>query len=141
MVMKTRAEAKANLENAISFIPERYTLGVQKADWLGPAASDSAEKNFADGIAKAVADKRRQKAIKTLTNEEWRSAAVDKGSGVIGERIRASLDKYDANFGPMYEQVQNKVNALPARTVNWRDNIQKRLVPVVESWRRAAGKT
>jgi len=141
MVNKTRAEAKANLEAAIAFIPDRYKAGVEKADWLGPAKSDQAERNYADGVSKAVGAKSRQKAIAKLTNEDWKRAAIDKGAGVIGERIRGALDKYDANFGPMYEQVLTKVTALPARTVNWRDNINKRLVPVVEAWRKAAGKT
>jgi len=141
MVMKTRAEAKANLEAAISFIPERYEAGVKKADWFGPASSDQAERNFADGIAKAVSEKRRQKAIKAVSNEDWKNAAVNKGAPIIGERIRGALDKYDANFGPMYEKVQSAVAALPARTVSWRDNINKRLVPTVLAWRKAAGKS
>ena len=141
MVMKTRAEAKENLEAAIAFIPDRYTKGVEKADWITPAKSDQAEKNYADGISKAVAEKTRQKAIARLTNDDWKRAAIDKGAGVIGERIRGALDKYDSNFGPIYEAVQAKVKALPARTVSWRDNITKRLVPTVEAWRKAAGKT
>lgn len=141
MVMKTREEAKANLEAAISFIPDRYSAGVAKADWIGPAKSDQAEKNYADGVGKAVAAKRRQKAISKLSNEDWKNAAISKGAPIIGERIRGALDKYDANWGPMYDRVKSKVSTLPPKTTSWRDNITKRLIPTVEEWRRAAGKT
>jgi hypothetical protein len=141
MVLKTKEEARANFEAAIAYIPSRYEAGVRKADWLGPAKSDAAEKNFADGISKAVAEKRRQKAIAAMSNEEWREAAATKGAPIIGERIRKALGDWAANWGPMYDQVASKVAALPPKTLDWRANINTRLVPVVETWRRAAGKT
>lgn len=141
MVLKTREEAKANFEAAIAYIPARYEAGVNKADWLGPARSDQAEKNYADAMSKAVANKSRQKGVSKVSNEEWRSAAVTKGAPIIGERIRGALDKWDAEWGPMYESVKSKVAALPPKTTDWRANINKRLVPVVETWRKAAGKS
>jgi len=141
MVAKTLAEARANFEAAISYIPARYEAGVAKADWLGPAKSDAAEKNFADAISKAVANKSRQKGVAAITNEEWKDAAKTKGAPIIGERIRGALGDWEAEFGPMYAQVQSKVAALPPRGTDWRGNINNRLVPVVETWRKAAGKT
>lgn len=141
MVHKTRAEAKENLEAAIAYIPDRYIAGVKKADWLGPAGSDQAERNYADGISKAVTNKSRQKGVKKVSNTEWQDAAANKGGPIIGERIRGALDKYDANFGPMLEAVNSKVDTLPPRTVDWRNNISKRLIPTVEAWKKAAGKT
>ena len=44
MVVKTIDEARANFENAIGYIPDRYASGVQKADWATPAGSEQAEK-------------------------------------------------------------------------------------------------
>lgn len=141
MVMKTKDEAKANFEAAIGYIPDRYKSGVAKADWLTPAKSDAAEKNFADGVSKAIAAKSRQKGIAKLSNDEWKAAATNKGAPIIGDRIRGALDKWAANFGPIYDQVQSKVASLPAKTTDWRANINNRLVPTVETWRKAAGKT
>jgi len=141
MVLKTREEAKANFEAAIAYIPARYESGVNKADWAGPAKSDQAEKNYADAVSKAVTDKSRQKAIAKVSNESWRTAAVNKGAPIIGERIRGALDKWDNEFGPMYDQVRSKVPTLPPKTTDFRANITKRLVPVVETWKKAAGKT
>jgi len=141
MVLKTKEEARANFEAAVGYIPDRYRSGVAKADWIGPAKSDAAEKNYADGVSKAVANKTRQKEISKMTNEDWKSGAIDKGAPIIGERIRAALGDWMAEWGPMYDQVASKVAALPAKSLDWRNNINNRLVPVVETWRKAAGKT
>lgn len=140
MVLKTKEEAKANFEAAIGYIPARYEAGVKKADWFTPAASDVAEKNYGDGVAKAVAAKTRQKKIKTLSNEAWKDAAVNKGAPIIGERIRGALDKWGTTWGPMYDKVTAKVPTLKPKTVDWRTNITNRLIPIVETWKKAAGK-
>lgn len=141
MVVKTKEEAKANFEASISYIPDRYKAGVAKADWLTPAKSDASEKNYADAVTKAVGQKARQKAIQGMTNDEWKTAATNKGAPIIGERIRGALDKWAAEFGPMYDQVCSKVATLPPAGLDWRANINSRLVPTVEAWRKAAGKT
>ena len=140
MVVKTKEEARANFEASIGYIPARYTSGVQKADWLNPAKSDAAEKNFADGIGKAISNKTRQKEIAKMTNEDWKNAAVNKGAPIIGDRIRGALDKWQTEWGPKYDAVVSKVAALPPKTTDWRNNINTRLVPVVKTWRKAAGK-
>jgi hypothetical protein len=141
MVTKTKEEARANFEASIGYIPDRYRSGVAKADWLGPAKSDAAEKNYASGVGTAVANKTRQKEIAKMSNEDWKKAASDKGAPIIGDRIRGALDKWSANFGPIYDTVVARVAALPPKTTDWRANINSRLVPVVEQWRKGAGKT
>jgi len=141
MVTKTKEEARANFEASIGYIPDRYRAGVAKADWLTPAKSEAAEKNYADGVSKAISGKTRQKEIAKMTNEDWRTAASNKGAPIIGDRIRGALDKWTANFGPIYDTVVSRVTALPPKTTDWRANINNRLVPVVEQWRKGAGKT
>ena len=140
MVLKTKAEARANFEAAVSYIPARYEAGVAKADWLTPAKSDAAEKNYADAVSKAVATKSRQKSIAGMTNEEWKTAAQTKGAPIIGERIRGALGKWEAEWGPIYDQVASKVATLPPKTTDWCNNINTRLVPTVETWKKASGK-
>jgi len=141
MVVKTKAEARANFEASISYIPSRYESGVDKANWLDPAKSEAAEKNYADAISRAVAARSRQKAIAGMSNEDWKSAAKTKGAPIIGERIRGALGKWEAEWGPMYDRVAAKVGTLPPRTVDFMANINNRLVPTVKEWRSAAGKT
>jgi len=140
MVIKTKEQAKANFEAAVTYIPDRYKAGVVAADWYTPAKSDAAEKNYADAVSRAVAQKTRQKAIAALNNDVWKTAAINKGAPIIAERIRGALDKWLSVWGPMYDQVASVVPTLPPKSLNWRDNINNRLVKVVETWKKASGK-
>ncbi|MBW2562003.1 MAG: hypothetical protein JRE40_14280 [Deltaproteobacteria bacterium] len=138
--MKTKEEARANLEAAIGFIPDRYRAGVGRADWATPAGSDQAERNYADAVSKAVAQKRRQVAVKQISNSEWQSRAIEKGGAVIAERIRGAMDKWFGKWAPIYDRVVSDVARLPARGVDFRTNITNRVVGTVESWKRHSGK-
>lgn len=140
-VMKTKAEARANFEGSIATIPTRYTNGIMRADWAGPAASDQAEANYAAGVSAAVTLKTRQTKIRGMTNVDWQTGAKTKGAPIIGERIRLALPKWEAAWGPMYDQIVSLVPTLPAKTIDPMTNIDARLKKVVETWRKAAGKT
>lgn len=138
--MKTKEEAKANLLASVSYIPDRYRAGVGRADWQTKAASEAAERNYADAMAKAVAAKSRQAGVRKISNSEWQRLAGEKGGAVIGERIRGALDKQAANWAPVYDAVVSKVGTLAPKTIDFRANITNRCIPVVETWKRAAGK-
>jgi len=141
MVVKSKEQARANFEASIAYIPARYEAGVSQANWLDPAKSENAEKNYAAGVQAAVASKRRQSQIAKLSNEDWRGAAIAKGVPTIGPRIGAAMGKWLSNWGPKYDMVAAKVASLPPRTTDWRSNINTRVVPIVETWRKSAGKT
>lgn len=136
MVMKTLQEARDNFENATTYIPERYRSGVMKADWQGPAGSEQAEKNFAAAMSEVTTKKLRQLGVRKASNTDWQNGCDTKGAPVIGERIKDALGKWEANFGPKYARVQNKVKALPPKGRDWRANINNRLIPVVEEWKK-----
>jgi len=138
--MKTKEEARANLEASVAYIPDRYKAGVARADWATPAGSDQAEKNFAAKMGEVIAKKTRQLKIKAVSNSEWQSRAVEKGGAVIGERIRGAIDKQAAKWGPIYDRVSTDVARLPAKTIDFRTNITNRVVGTVESWKKHAGK-
>jgi len=138
--MKTKEEARANLEQSLPFIGDRYKAGVARADWATAAASDQAEKNYADGVSRAVAGKRRQNAVKNVSNSEWQARASEKGGAVIAERVRAALDKQSAKWGPIYDRVVADVQRLPGRTTDFRSNITTRVVGTVEAWKKHSGK-
>uniref|UniRef100_A0A6M3XU39 Uncharacterized protein n=1 Tax=viral metagenome TaxID=1070528 RepID=A0A6M3XU39_9ZZZZ len=138
--MKTKEEAKANLEASIGYIPDRYRTGVSRADWATPAGSDQAEKNFADSMSKVIASKRRQANVKKVSNAEWQALARDKGGAVIGERIRGALEKQSARWSPIYDRVVADIGRLPPRTVDFRSNINNRVVGTVEAWKKHSGK-
>jgi len=140
-VVKTREEALANFEAALPYIPARYESGVKKADWHTPAVSDAAEANFASRMSEVLAKKARQEAIKKLTNKDWQDGALTKGRPIIADRIRIALRaKWLPTWGPMYDAVVGLLGRLPPKGINWRENIERRLVPVVAEWRKQAGK-
>jgi len=138
--LKTKEEARANLEASVAYIPDRYKAGVARADWATPAGSDQAEKNFADSMAKAISKKTRQLRVKAVSNSEWQSKAVEKGGAVIGQRIRDSIDKQSAKWSPIYDRVVSDIARMPARTVDFRTNITNRVVGTVEAWKKHSGK-
>jgi len=138
--MKTIEEARANLDASCGTLPERYKRGIEGADWAGKAGSDQAEANYAAGTQKAITQKSRQLGVKRVSNEDWKNAAITKGGAVIGTRIRESLDKYVARFGPIYAAVQSDILRLPPRTTDAMQNIDARLKPTVKSFMKHSGK-
>ena len=138
--MKTKEEARANLEASVAYIPDRYKAGVSRADWATPAGSDQAERNFAASMATAISKKTRQLRVKAVSNSTWQSQAMEKGGAVIGQRIRDSVDKQATKWGPIYDRVVSDIARMPARTVDFRTNITNRVVGTVEAWKKHSGK-
>jgi len=140
MAIKTLQEARSNFESATVYIPERFERGVLKADWQTAAGSDEAEENFRIAITQALEKKARQKAIQAVPNNVWQRLTIIKGKNVIAQRIREALDDWARVWGPMYDQILRKRETLPRKTIDFRANINNRLVPIVEEWKRASGK-
>jgi hypothetical protein len=138
---KTIDNAVENLRQVAPFIGQRYTVGVQGADWQGPASSPESEANYAMGVQQAIADGRRIRGITAVSNQQWRDAAVSKGAAVIGQRVLDSLAKYRVNFAPILQAQNNAAAALPPRTASARQNVTNRLLPIIEAAQIAAGKT
>lgn len=138
--MKTKEEARAHLEQSVTYIPDRYKSGIGRADWATAASSDQAEKNFADKMSQVIAKKTRQTAVKLVSNSDWQKQAIEKGGAVIGERVRASIEKQQAKWSPIYDKVVADIARLAPRTVDFRTNITNRVVGTVESWKRNSGK-
>lgn len=137
---KSTEQAKANLEASIPLIPERYKRGVMTADWEGPASSDASEMAWGAGVQRAIAAKTRQRKIREVGNAFWQSQASTKGAAAIGEGIRRGLNRYQTNFGRVYQSFLSLVGSLPAKSPDPMANVDARLKPVVRAWRQAAGK-
>jgi hypothetical protein len=129
---KTLADARTNLETALTYIPDRYRVGVQRGDWESGATSEAAEKNYAAAMSAVLAKKLRQAGCRGK-QDVWRTGAVEKGAPVIADRIRMALGKYEANFGPVYNAVLSAVKTLPPRGIDPLANIDARLKPVVSA--------
>lgn len=138
---KTIQQAVENLRQVAGFIGARYTIGINNADWQGPASSDQAEVNYGQGVQRAIADGSRRAGIQAVSNAQWQQAATTKGAGVIGQRITDALPKYQANFGPILAAMTTAAQNLPARTTSASQNVTNRLLPVIQAAMQAAGKT
>jgi len=138
MPLKTIEQARKHFEEALPFISGRYMTGVDRAEWQKPAAEG--ELLFKDAMSKVIAEERRKKGILKVTDAEWRDVTKRKGGPIIEPRIREALDLWEANFSPIYDKIVRLVPTLPKRVIDFRTNINQRLVRVVEEWKKAAGK-
>lgn len=137
---KTIAEAKKHLGESVALIPARYKEATSKAEWATKASSTEAEANYGAGVAEAVAAGSRVKGIEKVGDTKYRKGCVDKGAPVIGTRITAALEDYGREFSPILSAMNAAEEAAPARTRDFRTNVNNRLIPVVEAAKRAAGK-
>ncbi len=140
MARKTIQNAADNLRTAAGTMGARYTLGIQGADWQGPAASDQAEQNWGQGVQAAIASGARRTGIMAVSNQAWQQLSISKGASIIGARVTDALDKYTRNFGPILTAMNQAAGVLPPRTASATQNVQNRLLPIISAAKEAAGK-
>ena len=128
--VKPQSEITKNFVDGASRAPAKYKAGVSRADWSGPAGSESAEANYAAGVAEAVGRKSRQAGVAKVGNSEWQRAAADKGAARIGPGMSASAGKQAANWSPYRSFLEGL--SLPDKTRNATENIQNRSIPVAQ---------
>ena len=129
MKIKSSAEISKKWDEAIGRVPAAYKEGVAgTTDWQEKAASDDAENLWKEKIAEAAARNARQKAVSAVSNEEWRSAAVNKGSARIGAGMTAAKAKRASKFEPYRSAIEGL--SLPARTADPTANVTNRVIPI-----------
>ena len=129
MKIKSSAEISKKWDEAIGRVPAAYKEGVAgTTDWQEKAASDDAENLWKEKIAEAAARNARQKAVSAVSNEEWRSAAVNKGSARIGAGMTAAKAKRAAKFEPYRSAIEGL--SLPAKTADPTANVTNRVIPI-----------
>jgi len=130
-VHKTIDEAAKHLGEAVGVIPMRYKEATAKASWEGPASSPEAEANYSAGVSEAIAAGRRVSGIHRAGDAKYKKGCAEKGAGVIGSRITASLGIYRSEFAPILSAMTSAADAAPPRTRDAMANIDARLKPVV----------
>jgi len=139
-VHKTIEQAVENLNAALPNIPRRYEVATSRASWAEPAASDQARANYQAGITEAIAEGRREARIREVGDAAYRQGCAQKGARVIMDRIRAAIPSYRTAFAPILRAMCDAADAAPARTRVTRENIENRLIPVINAAKQAAGK-
>jgi len=130
--IKPLEEIKKRYGEAATVIPERYGRAIERVtDWAEKATSEEAEALYAEKLRAAIEAKRRQKALKRVSNEEWKKRARELGKARIGEGVRKSVDKHAREFAPYHEALAGL--ELPPKTADPMANIDNRLKKVVET--------
>ena len=140
-VHKTIQEAGQHLSDAAATVGARYAAATARADWETPASSREAEQNYQDGVNESISSGSRAAGIRAAGNTKYQRGCADKGAKVIGQRIKDARSDYEQNFSPVLTAMNQAADGAPARTRDFRANINNRLMPVVEAARRAAGKS
>lgn len=130
---RTIQQAVANLEASIPVIQSRYEQGIEQADWQTAASSQAAERNYAAGVQAAVAAGSRAAGVRRVGNQAWRDRAMNIGAQRISEGVRSGLQRYQENFSPVLDAINNAVRQLPARSTDPVQNVTQRVVPVVRA--------
>jgi len=116
--------ASANAEKLV----ENYVAQPGKLD---AAKSDQAEKNFAEGVSKAVSTKSRQKALGRLTEQDLNTAMLAKGASSYRTGTSAAKDTWAEEVEPHLATLDNL--KLPARTTDPMQNIDNRVKGVAKA--------
>jgi len=129
MKIKSQAEISKKWGDAIGRVPGAYKAGVAATnDWQEKAASDDAENLWKERIDEAAARKARQKAIGAVSNEDWKSAAVNKGSARIGAGMTAAQGKRAQKHEPYRAAIEGMT--LPPKTSDPAQNVTNRVIPI-----------
>lgn len=131
MKVKSQSEIKANYEQSTAIVTPRYVAGVKSADWKD-AARDGQDL-YVQMMSNPTVLARRTKGIERVSDEEWRTDTIDKGSGVIAARMKAASGDQVARFEPYRSALESMT--LPARTADPATNVANRVTPIAVKFR------
>lgn len=125
---KSMEQTQKNWEASHGRIPGAYADGVKGAkDVIAKAIAG--EELYAQKVQEAIASKRRAKKLAEVSDEQWRSAAIEKGAARIGPGMNAAKAKYNKGMGRVLSTIQG-VSIAP-RTADPMANIDNRVKPIV----------
>lgn len=125
--VKPESEIKKNYEDSTALVPARYEAGIRNATWQTEALAG--QDLYEEQMRKEEILRRRAAGIAKVSDESWRSNAIDKGRNVIGARMKAASGKQIAGFRP-YRDALAALD-LPPRTSDPMTNLIERAGAVV----------
>ena len=141
MAHKTPQEALTNYERRINDVPQLYEEGIDRTtNWKSNATSTQAEQNYKEALNKAISEGRRIKGLQKVSEEEWKQMSKDKGAANIAKGMELSKTKYLENVTPTMNAAISAIDSAPAKTNDYKANVNNRLMKVIEAQKKAAGK-
>ena len=99
----TAAKWGTNTANATGF----YTEGVKNPRQSWSTATQAAAQNQADGITKAIQEKRFQKGVAKAGDSKWSEGAINKGSARFAQGVQAGQSSYETNVQPFLNTIDS----------------------------------
>ena len=140
-MQKTPEIAGKHYEESIPNVSSRYSEGIDRVtNWKTQSLSPSAKLNYETGIANSIRLGLREKGLAKVSEQEWKDAAKNKGAASIGNAMTLAKEKYVRNVAVTMNAAIAAINSAPARTSDYKTNVQNRLIRVIEAQKKAAGK-
>lgn len=137
MKVKPISEIKKNYEASTALVTDRYKTGVTSATWKDAAIQGQ------DLYEQAMSDPnvlgRREKGINRVSDDEWRTAAKEKGAPIIASRMKGASDKQANRFEPYRAALESM--SLPAKTTDPATNVTNRVIPIAVKFREIKNQT
>lgn len=138
---KTPEAAQRHYVESIPNVSSRYSEGIDNAkNWKTNSMSPSAKANYEAGIANAIRLGLREKGLAAVSEQEWKDAAKQKGAASIGNAMTLAAEKYGRKVAPSINAANNFMATAPARTTDYKINVQNRLLGVITAMKKASGK-
>jgi hypothetical protein len=127
--VKSETDMKTNYTAAAALVPTRYAQGVKAATWQAEAQAGQAlyEQRMQDPTVLA----RRNAGISKVSDDTWRTNAVNKGQPIIGARMTAAADKQITGFRPYRDALS--ALTLPDKVADPMTNLTNRAGAVVRA--------
>jgi len=122
-------DAKESFKEILPKIPDRYSRKIKKAKWKDAAISEEAEELWKAKVEEAAEKKRRKKALEKVSEEEWRTIALNLGAKRIRESLEGRVDKWASAWKPYYDALTSL--ELPPKGPDYEENIANRVTAVV----------
>jgi len=117
-------------KSRIPNVAKAYQDGVRGTDnWQ--SNSLAGEELYKEQVTRAAAEGRRADGIQKVSNEEWKSAAADKGAKRIGAGMTAAIPKFQAGIQAVLSTIEGV--SLPARVADPEQNVMNRVMPIVKA--------
>lgn len=128
MKVKTVSQTSDAWKASHSYIPGRYSAGIDATDgWQAAATSEQAKTAYVQGVQDAIARGAREKGLQGVSDGEWKNLAKVKGSANIGVGMRQAVPKYNEKMGKVLNVLAGV--SLGPRTSDPSANIDARVKP------------
>jgi len=130
--VKPQTDMLANIDAAAGTIGTKYSRGIDTGKpWQVNAGSEASETLFNTKMQGVLADKRRQKGVMSVSEEDWKRPAKERGSVSIGQNFRAAKQKWLTKTQPYLDVIAN--TEIADRTDSVDANIDGRLKPIANA--------